>query len=299
MPYKNAISGIYSITTPSGSLYIGSSNSIHRRWSEHKRNLRNGTHHSVRLQAAWNKHKDALVFQIIEVCPVEDLELREQHYILSMKANLNTTQYVNNVWCNPETREKLASAFAKKEWRNARSEIAKRVVAAKRIPVDCSDGRTFESMHAAAQAIGVKAAQVKAWCITQRMSEKYGLRFKYASAPWRDVLPKYEQAVLTRKMNGHLHHTEETKAKLRAAKANFVPSNKGIPHTAEAKARIAMAQKRIEVVDATTGLLYQSCVEASRKTGVSRTQVRRLLKRGERFFAVASPSTDSQYRDAA
>lgn len=294
MPYKNAISGIYSITTPSGSTYIGSSNSIYRRWSEHKRSLRKGTHHSTRLQAAWNKHGNALVFSILEVCPSEDLESREQHYILSLNARLNTTQYVNNVWCNPKTRKKLAEIHATKEWSDARSAIAKRVVAGKRVSVDCSDGRNFESMHAAGQAIGVSASQIKAWCITQRCSEKHGLRFKYSSESWRDVLPRYDQAVLTRRLNGYVRHSEETRAKMKAAKNNFVPHNKGVPHTKEAKARMSMSQKRIEIMDITTGVLYLSCLGASKKTGVSRTQVRRLLEKGERFVEVGRTLPVSQ-----
>lgn len=299
MPYKNAISGIYSIKTPSGSTYIGSSNSIYRRWSEHKRHLRKGTHHSTRLQAAWNKHGNALVFSILEVCPSEDLESREQHYILSLNAKLNTTQYVNNVWCNPKTRKKLAEIHATKEWSDARSAIAKRVVAGKRISVDCSDGRSFESMHAAGQAIGVKAAQIKAWCITQRQSGKYGFRFKYSNESWRDVLPRYEQVVLTRRMNGNDRHSEEARAKMRAAKINFVPHNKGIPHTKEAKAKMSMSQKRIEIMDTSTGVLYPSCLEASKKTGVSRTQVRRLLAKGKRFVEVCRTLPVSQRGVAA
>lgn len=286
MPHKKKIIGIYAISTPNGSTYVGSSNSIYRRWCEHKRLLKKGQHHSERLQAAWNKHGGNLTFSIIMECSIDDLEAMEQKYITEMAAELNTTPYVNNVWCNPETRAKLAKAYSTEEWRLARSEIAKKVVAHKRVQVDCSDGRTFESMHAAALEIGVKASQIKAWCTTQRESKKYGFRFKYARDSWRDVLPAYQQAVLTRATNGYTKHSEETRAKMRAAKVGFVPHNKGVKHKNQSREKMSLSQKRIEVMDKLSGLLYASCLEASKKTGISRSQIHRLVQRGERFVAV-------------
>jgi predicted GIY-YIG superfamily endonuclease len=286
MPHKKKIIGIYAISTPNGSTYVGSSNSIYRRWCEHKRLLKKGQHHSERLQAAWNKHEGNLTFSIIMECSIDDLEAMEQKCITEMGAELNTTSYVNNVWCNPETREKLAKAHSSNEWRLARSEIAKRVVAHKRVKVDCSDGRTFDSMHAAALAIGVRAAQIKAWCITQRESRRYGFRFKYASDSWRDVLPAYQQAALTRAANGYTKHSDETRAKMRAAKVGFVPHNKGAKHEAQSKTKMSQSQKRIELMDKSTGLFYASCLEASKKTGISRSQVRRLAQRSERFVVL-------------
>jgi hypothetical protein len=286
MPHKKKIIGVYSIATPNGSVYVGSSNNIYRRWCEHRRMLRNGRHHSERLQAAWNKHKESLAFSILCECGLDELEAVEQRFISDLKAELNTTSYVNNVWCNPCTRLKLAKAHSTEEWKSSRSAIAKRVVAEKRVPVECSDGRVFESMHAAALEIGVKASQVKAWCITQRESNKYKLRFKYAGDVWRDVLPAYQQAALTRVANGYIKHSDETKAKMRAAKVGFVPHNKGAKHKAQSKTKMSQSQKRIEVMDKSSGLFYTSCLEASKKTGISRSQVRRLVQRGERFVVV-------------
>lgn len=36
MPHKDIICGIYCITTPSGSQYVGSSCNVKRRWCEHR-----------------------------------------------------------------------------------------------------------------------------------------------------------------------------------------------------------------------------------------------------------------------
>lgn len=52
--------GVYRITcSMTGRVYIGSSLSIRKRFGEHKGALRNGKHHSLLLQRAWNKYGEA------------------------------------------------------------------------------------------------------------------------------------------------------------------------------------------------------------------------------------------------
>lgn len=285
MPYKKVISGIYLIATPNGSKYIGSSNNIYRRWSEHRRNLRNGKHHSKRLQAAWDKYKGDLRFEVICECPIESLIEMEQKHIEEMQASLNTTNYVNNVWCNPETREKLTLIHQSAEWKKSRSEIAVRVVATRRVPVNCSNGKNYTSFSEAAKDFGVKPSNIKALTRSQRQGI-LGVKFKLASDDWQIVLPHYQQAWVTRKKNGNQNHSDAAKEKMRAAKIGYVPCNKGVPHTNDSKQKMAESQKRVQVLDVFTGETYQSCIEASRRTGISRTQVRRLISKGERFAAI-------------
>ena len=76
--------GIYAITCqPTGRLYVGSALNIERRWSEHRKILKPGKHHSQRLQRAWNKYgADAFTFSITEVVPIaNDLVAHEQAVI--------------------------------------------------------------------------------------------------------------------------------------------------------------------------------------------------------------------------
>lgn len=48
-------SGIYAITyKPTGSIYIGQANHVDKRWREHKKQLRAGTHHNAGLQELWS-----------------------------------------------------------------------------------------------------------------------------------------------------------------------------------------------------------------------------------------------------
>ncbi|MFM0432401.1 GIY-YIG nuclease family protein [Paraburkholderia aspalathi] len=78
----NTDTGIYSITSPSGSCYIGSAISITKRWNVHRQELRRGTHHCRPLQFAANKYGlDSLVFERIVCCAVTELLLIEQREI--------------------------------------------------------------------------------------------------------------------------------------------------------------------------------------------------------------------------
>lgn len=53
----NKISGIYKILNiKNGKFYIGSSNNIKVRWSQHKTLLKNNKHENKYLQNAWNKY---------------------------------------------------------------------------------------------------------------------------------------------------------------------------------------------------------------------------------------------------
>ena len=78
-----SVSGIYLIlNTRSGKVYIGQSQDIRKRWSEHKRELNKGIHTNTHLQHAWNKYgAKAFKFKILERCEVVLLDSREQHFL--------------------------------------------------------------------------------------------------------------------------------------------------------------------------------------------------------------------------
>ncbi len=75
--------GIYCIeNTVTGSLYIGSSVNIERRWRSHRHSLARGRHHSRYLQRAWHKYgPEAFDFVIICCCAPRELLLFEQHWL--------------------------------------------------------------------------------------------------------------------------------------------------------------------------------------------------------------------------
>ncbi|WP_454053953.1 GIY-YIG nuclease family protein [Clostridium sp. Marseille-Q7071] len=79
------ISGIYGIEdVETGKLYVGradSDNGIKKRWSCHKAHLRNGRHDYNELQDAFNADQNRIKWIILEECPDEELEERENYWI--------------------------------------------------------------------------------------------------------------------------------------------------------------------------------------------------------------------------
>lgn len=63
-------SGVYKIqNTINGKCYIGSATHFATRWATHRHALRKGTHHSRKLQNAWNKHgEESFIFAKLLVC---------------------------------------------------------------------------------------------------------------------------------------------------------------------------------------------------------------------------------------
>lgn len=75
-------SGIYTITSPSGRLYIGSAVNFSHRWRVHLYNLRRKQHHSPALQNAYDKYGEpGLVFRKLLICAPADLLFYEQRAI--------------------------------------------------------------------------------------------------------------------------------------------------------------------------------------------------------------------------
>jgi len=64
--------------------YIGSAagRGFDDRWNKHIRDLNNGSHHSAKLQSAWNKYGEtSFSFEILEECSIEQCIEREQYYL--------------------------------------------------------------------------------------------------------------------------------------------------------------------------------------------------------------------------
>lgn len=83
MPQYTPKSGIYIIAnTQNGMIYIGQAKDIRDRWRDHKNDLAKSKHKNRHLQNAYNKYgSDCFKYQILEYCPVEKLDEREQHFL--------------------------------------------------------------------------------------------------------------------------------------------------------------------------------------------------------------------------
>lgn len=76
-------SGIYKIVNKiDGKYYVGSSQNIQYRWTEHKRRLNGNCHHNDYLQHAWNKYgSESFDFIILESTDIDKTMVIEQKYL--------------------------------------------------------------------------------------------------------------------------------------------------------------------------------------------------------------------------
>lgn len=86
----------YIINKVENKKYIGCSRNIEKRFSEHRKMLNEGSHHSYKLQKAWDKYKeDDFVFEKVEECEVNDLFVVEAKHIFkenSIKEGYNVAE---------------------------------------------------------------------------------------------------------------------------------------------------------------------------------------------------------------
>lgn len=81
--------GIYAIChLPSNSRYIGGSKNIEKRWSWHRTTLNKGIHYCSRLQEYWSKDSTKIAFKILDECQPDELLLREQIFLDSTPTEL-------------------------------------------------------------------------------------------------------------------------------------------------------------------------------------------------------------------
>lgn len=253
-------SGVYCITTPNGSKYVGSTKRLNQRWNEHKSGLRRGCHENSRLQRAYEVHGDGLCFEILQLCAEEERLSVEQEWIDKLNPRLNICRDVNGFPKRAyEARARLRDT---EEGRKKLADMYARISAAKSIPVEAEDGRRWPSYSAAARELGLKPAGVKALVRFQNRHHS-GLRMKLAGEPWLVEMPYGVRAAETRRANGTIWHSDKAKAKMSKAK-------KGKPLSALAKQRAhAAVIKPVRGICLVTGetTQYQSARDAVRSIG--------------------------------
>lgn len=194
-------SGIYKITTPDGSFYIGGSKNLKRRWREHRNDLKRGDHACKPLQAKTDDVSN-LEFDVVEYCTEDALVEREQHYIDTLRPNLNqfpTVGSAKGYKYGPETLAKLSRAHSLEnmsaETRQRRSEGAKR---------QWADPEKRERTRAA----------IKAKMNTPETRAKMAIVNENRPPISEETRERMRQAAKNRKRTPM---TEETKAKISAA----------------------------------------------------------------------------------
>jgi group I intron endonuclease len=114
-------SGIYKITNLiNNKIYVGSTLDFDGRWWDHKKRLRKGNHHSIKLQRSYNIHgENNILFEVLEECSADELLIKEQYYM-----DLYDT-YKNGYNCRPKDENHLG-AKRSEESKKKMSESAKK-----------------------------------------------------------------------------------------------------------------------------------------------------------------------------
>jgi group I intron endonuclease len=89
-------SGVYQILCKStGHRYIGSAENIDDRWAEHLRVLKRGKHPNKALQDAWTTAgENDFDWTVLELAPEDQLVEKEEHYLETLKPELNLMRKV-------------------------------------------------------------------------------------------------------------------------------------------------------------------------------------------------------------
>ena len=76
------LSGIYKITNnANGKIYIGQSQNVYLRRKQHWDKLKKKTHPNTDMQKDWNKSNRGFRWDVVEMCPLEELNRREEYWI--------------------------------------------------------------------------------------------------------------------------------------------------------------------------------------------------------------------------
>lgn len=240
-------SGIYRILcTVNNKSYIGSAYDLYRRWNNHRSTLRKGTHCNRHLQNAWNKYGvDTFAFEILELCDVDVLLEREQHYI-------DTWQPFGAYGFNIVVDAKRPMEGRKhSDEARIRMSIAQKGIG-KGIPLSdetkrklsiANTGRVFSPEHRAKMSI---ANTGRYYSLETRAKIAIGAS---KAQKGRAKTPEHRAKIALANVGKVI--SQETRDKISAAN-----TGNSHPHTAQSKAKIAIAHTKSYIVTSPDGIVY-------------------------------------------
>jgi len=187
------ITGIYKITNiTNGHFYIGSSIDIHTRWYHHKRNSRKGSIKCPHLYSAIRKYGEKnFTCDCLLICEQKDLELYEQ---LLLDLYFGTPECYN------------VSPNAKAPWRGRKM--------------------TSEQKKKISESMKGRKAWNKGIPRTEEEKQTISQRTKEAMSTYDVVVSESTRQKLSKKLKGRVF-SKDSREKMRLAKVNYVPWNKG------------------------------------------------------------------------
>lgn len=221
-----ARSGIYAITAPSGEQYVGSAVEFKSRWCRHLTQLRAGNHHNGPLQRAFLKYgEDRLTFSILIVCDKRHLLDYEQRAIDTLCPSYNICRVAGSHQGVKRSAETLARMSEAQRLRAPPSETTREKMRLSKT----GTVRSLESRRKASDALKVFFSSPEA-------IEKRSEIAKRTNAD-PEVRAKISAALTGIKRN------EETKKKMSNAQKGRISKLKGVPRSAEVKAKISATKR--------------------------------------------------------
>lgn len=134
-------SGIYKITNMlDGKIYIGQSKDIEERWRRHKSCARNEDKKTRLYQAMRKDGLENFSFEIVELCPIEQLNEREWYYICKFKTLEEKYGY------NMSTKANLQKKFTKEQVEKAQDLLKNSTLTNKEIAQMFNASHTWVSL---------------------------------------------------------------------------------------------------------------------------------------------------------
>lgn len=119
-------SGIYKFTYKNGVvIYVGSSVNMNKRKNQHINSLKNNKHHNFIFQRVFDKHKDDILFEIVEYCETESLLEREDYYIKTLKPFANISDARGSHPHTEEAKDKMRGRIVSQETKDKLSQALK------------------------------------------------------------------------------------------------------------------------------------------------------------------------------
>lgn len=134
-------SGIYKITNLlDGKIYIGQSKNIKARWAKHRECARNGSKNTRLYQAMQKDGLENFSFEIVELCPIEQLNEREWYYICQFNSLNEEYGY------NMSTKANLQRKFTKEQVEEVQNLLKNSTLKNKEIAEMFDASRTWVSL---------------------------------------------------------------------------------------------------------------------------------------------------------